>query len=357
VSALVTGAAGFLGSHIVEQLLARGETVKAFCRAVPDGEEKPFDAGSPHIEIALGDICNRAAVEAAIEGVDTVYHTAGVAGMWGPWRYYEQNNIIGTQNVIAACHKHGVRRLVFTSSPSVIFTTSDQSDVDESAPYTARWLCHYSHSKALAEQAVLAANGSHGLLTCAIRPHLIWGPGDRHLLPRLLTRARRRRVRRVGNGQNLIDIVYVDNAAAAHLLAADALGDGSPVCGRAYFVSQGEPVNCWQWIDELLALADLPPVKRSVSFSTAWRTGAALEVLYRLLMLRSEPPMTRFLAAQLGRDHWFDISAARRDFGYEPRVSTAEGMIRLKASLAGGNIDPPFSVIRGGSSRTRPTLH
>jgi nucleoside-diphosphate-sugar epimerase len=330
MSTLVTGANGFLGRYIVEQLLARGEQVKAFCRTVVTNGSATFGQDSARMEIVAGDIGDAAAVEAAVRGVDMVIHTAGVAGLWGPWRHYFQTNVVGTHNVIAACLRHGVRRLVFTSSPSVVFTTADQSGIDESAPYTTHWLCHYSHSKALAEQAVLAANGVDGLLTCAIRPHLIWGPGDRHLLPRLLARARAGRARRVGDGKNLIDIVYVENAAAAHLQAADALRAGSPVCGRAYFVSQGDPVNCWQWIDELLALANLPGIKKSVSFSAAWRSGIALEIAYRLLGLRSEPPMTRFLAAQLGRAHWFDISAARRDFGYRALVSTAEGMRRLK---------------------------
>jgi nucleoside-diphosphate-sugar epimerase len=150
----------------------------------------------------------------------------------------------------------------------------------------------------------------------------------------LLKRARARGLRRVGDGQNLIDIVYVENAATAHVAAAAALTDGSLVCGRAYFISQGEPVNCWQWIDQLLAAAGLPPVHRSIPLKRAWRLGHAWEMTYRVLRLRGEPPMTRFLAAQLGRSHWFDISAARRDFGYQPTVSTAEGMQRLRAWLA-----------------------
>jgi nucleoside-diphosphate-sugar epimerase len=137
----------------------------------------------------------------------------------------------------------------------------------------------------------------------------------------------------VGNGTNLIDIVHVDNAAAAHLQAADALEAGSPLCGSPYFLSQGEPVNCWEWIDDILALADLPPVDGHISLSTACIAGAVLEQVHRLFRLRGEPRMTRFLALQLGRSHFFDISRARRDFGYEPRVSTAEGMARLKRWL------------------------
>jgi nucleoside-diphosphate-sugar epimerase len=235
--------------------------------------------------------------------------------------------------VIEACQKQGVARLVYTSSPSVTFAGGDQRHVDEQAPYPRHWLCHYPHSKALAEQAVLAASGHDGLLTCSLRPHLIWGPRDRQLVPRLIERARAGRLMRVGRGENLIDMVYVENAAAAHLLAADALAPGSPVAGAAYFITQGEPVNCWQWIDQLLALAGLPPVGRAVSYRAAWLAGAVLEAGYGLLRLGGEPPMTRFLAAQLGRDHYFDIARSRRDFGYESGVSTEVGMQRLALYL------------------------
>jgi nucleoside-diphosphate-sugar epimerase len=166
--------------------------------------------------------------------------------------------------------------------------------------------------------------------TCALRPHLIWGPGDTHLIPRLIARARSGRLRRVGAGTNLVDVTYVENAADAHVLAADALcGEAASAAGKAYFISQGEPVNCWQWIDEVLALARLTPVKRSMSFKTAHRIGNVCEGAWRLAGWAAEPPMTRFLAAQLATSHWFDISAARRDLGYEPRVSTTEGMRRL----------------------------
>jgi len=334
LNALVTGAAGFLGRHIVQQLLARGDQVTAFCRTLPANSHTLFGPDTAQLQIVAGDIRDPAAIDSAARGVDTVFHAAATAGLWGPWQRYQNNNVQGTHNVIVACGRNGVRRLIYTSSPSVVFTTTDQSGVDESIPYTTRWLCNYPRSKALAEQAVLAANGTDRMLTCALRPHLLWGPGDRHLLPRLMTRARAGRIRRIGGGKNLVDIVYVENAAAAHLQAADALQENSPVCGRPYFISQGEPVNCWRWVDDLLALAGLPQVQRSMSFSSAWRSGIAFEITYRLLSIRKEPPMTRFLAAQLGREHWFNISAARRDFGYRPLVSTAEGMRRLKEWLA-----------------------
>jgi nucleoside-diphosphate-sugar epimerase len=321
--ALVTGASGFLGSYIVEHLVARRDQVRAYCRGDPE------ELRRLGVEIVPGDLRDRDRTIAACEGVDTVFHVGGVSGIWGPWRYYYETNTLGTQGVIEGCRRHGVGRLVYTSSPSVTFDGRDQCGVDESAPYATRWLCHYPHSKALAEQAVLGANGAGGLRTCALRPHLIWGPRDRHLIPRLLERQRAGQLRRVGDGRNLIDITYVENAAAAHLQAADALRAGSPVCGRPYFISQGEPVNCWVWIDQILTLAGLAPVRRSIPLRLSWAAGALLEAVHSVARSRSEPRLTRFLAAQLGRSHYFNIGRAKSDFGFRPAVSIAEGMHRL----------------------------
>ena len=322
---LVTGAGGFLGQYIVEQLVARGDRVRAIAR----GRYAALEALG--VETIQGDLCDAGVAAAACEGIDVVFHAAGISGIWGAWDFFHRINTLATQNVVAGCLQHGVPRLVYTSSPSVTFDGSDQSGVDESVPYPDRWLCHYPHTKALAEQHVLAANGRGELRTCSLRPHLIWGPRDQHLIPRLLDRARRGRLRRVGDGRNRIDMIFVENAAAAHLQAADRLMSGSPVCGRAYFLSQGEPVNCWEWIDELLALHGLPPVRKSISFAAAWRLGSALETAYALLRKKSEPPMTRFLAAQLAKDHYFNIDRARRDFGYAPQIGFDEAMRRLAA--------------------------
>lgn len=326
---LVTGAGGFLGRYIVEAALARGANVRGLARG-----DYP-DLTKLGVEMIRGDVQDAAVVERACAGCDLVIHTAAVAGIWGKWSHFYGVNTQGTLNVLAACRKQGVRKLVFTSSPSVTFAGVDQCGVDETAPYPTKWLGHYSHTKALAEQAVLAANGPE-LLTCALRPHLIWGPRDSHLIPRLIQRARSGQLRRVGDGKNLVDICYVENAAAAHLQAADELKPNSAVCGRAYFLSQGRPVNCWDWIDEVLALADLPPVRRSISARAAYFAGAVCEGLWTVLGRTDEPRMTRFLAAQLATSHYFNISRATRDFGYRPTISTAEGMERLAAAGFGG---------------------
>lgn len=323
MKALVTGAGGFLGLYLVEQLVARGDQVRALCR----GKYPELDALG--VELVRADLQDRDRVIAACQDIDVVFHTAGVAGLAGSWESYYGPNTQGTCHVVEGCLRHGVGRLVYTSSPSVTFDGADQRGIDESAPYPNRWLCHYQHSKALAEDHVLRASGRDGLLTCALRPHLIWGPRDRHLIPKLLARARSGRLRRVGDGTNLVDTIYVENAAEAHLQAADALQPGSPVAGRPYFLSQGCPTNCWQWIDQILALVDLPPVSKAISLPTAWRIGAVFETLWKLTRRSTDPPMTRFLAAQLATDHYFDITRARQDFGFAARISTEEGMRRL----------------------------
>ncbi len=327
VKALVTGGGGFLGKYLVRRLISRGDCVRVFSRRSYSSLQQLG------VEQRLGDVRDVAAVSRACEGMDVVFHTAAIAGIWGSWNQFFGINTEGTRNVIAGCREHHVAKLVYTSSPSVTFDAGDQCDVDESIPYASRWLCHYPHSKALAEQSVLQANRVGDLTTCALRPHLIWGPEDPHLVPRLIARARIGRLRRVGERTNRVDMIYVENAAEAHLMAAEALVPDSPVAGRAYFISQGEPVNCWQWINQILTLAGLSPVDKHISFNSAWHLGYCLELGYGLLRLTREPPMTRFLAAQLAKSHLFNIRRARDDFGYAPRVSTEEGMRRLEQWL------------------------
>lgn len=327
---LVTGGSGFLGRAIVRQLVYRGEKVRVLGR-----NPYPF-LDKIGVEVIQGDVRDAASVANACRDVEVVYHTAAVAGIWGPWDRYHSINTIGTRNVIDACRAQGVTKLIFTSSPSVVFNGSDQENVNETEPYPRRFLCHYPHSKALAEQEVLDSHDRTRLLTCALRPHLIWGPGDQHLIPRMLERARLEKLKRVGNGDNKVDMIYVDNAAAAHLQAADALTANSAVGGQAYFVSEGQPVNLWMWINEILMLAGLPRVRRSVSFSTAYNVGRFLESVYEWFRwMDHEPIMTRFLACQLAHHHYYDVSKARRDFGMRSIVSFEEGMDRLGRFLGG----------------------
>jgi len=326
VKALVTGGGGFLGSAIVRKLLARGDEVRSYARgAYPELEELG-------VECVRGDVADADAVVHAAAGCDVVFHVAAKAGVWGRRADYERANVAGTRNVVRACGMLSQPRLVYTSTPSVTFAGSDQDGVDESAPYAEHFLCAYPETKAEAERHVLASNGPD-LATVALRPHLIWGPDDPHLVPRILERGRTGRLRLLGPHENRVDSVYVENAADAHLLAADRLAPGAPIAGRAYFITNGEPLPLADLLNRILAAGGLPPVEKHVPASLAYALGAVFEGAYRLLGVKREPPMTRFVAKQLSTAHHFDISAARRDLGYEPAVSIAEGMERLMESL------------------------
>jgi nucleoside-diphosphate-sugar epimerase len=321
---LVTGGGGFLGSAIAAALAARGDRVRSFSRNPHPGLKA---LGVEHIQ---GDITDAPALERASTGMDAVFHTAAKPPPWGDFRDYHRTNVEGTLNVIAACRKSGVSRLIHTSTPSVIFDGRDLQGVDESAPYPARYSADYPLTKAEAERAVIRA-GAGDLKTIVLRPHQIWGPGDPHFAPRIIARAGK--LRRIGNGRNRVDTTYIDNAVQAHLLAADALRTDPALSGRVYFISQGEPIPAWDLIDAILKAAGLRPVQGQIRHRTAWMLGLILEIVYRCLRLPGEPPMTRFVADALARAHWFDIGAARRDLGYAPRVSTAEGLERLTAWL------------------------
>jgi nucleoside-diphosphate-sugar epimerase len=262
--------------------------------------------------------------------VELVFHVAAKAGVWGSYEAFHQPNVVGTRNVIQACRDQGVGRLVYTSSPSVVFNGRDMEGLDESVPYSHVHLAHYPRTKAAAEQMVRAA-ASPSLRTLALRPHLIWGPGDNHLVPRIIQRARR--LRQVGDGRNKVDTIYVDNAAQAHILAAEKLAKRPELSGRVYFISQDAPIPLWEMVNAILAAADLPPVKRTLSVAAARRAGAVLEWVYRIFRLPGEPPMTRFVAEELATSHWFDIRAAREDLGYRPLISTEEGLRRLRQWL------------------------
>ncbi len=323
---LVTGGGGFVGFSIVRQLLALGIEVIVLGR---NRYQKVIDSGAACIECNITD---REAVFGAIQGVDTVFHVAALAGIWGKWDDYYKINVIGTENVIAACLAANVKNLVYTSTPSVVFNGKDIENGDESLHYGKKGLCHYAKTKIIAEQKVIAANGEQ-LKTCAIRPHLIWGPGDPHLIPRLLKRGRMGELKKVGNCRNLVDISYVENVATAHVLAANNLETSATAAGEAYFISQGEPVNLWDWVDELFGLFKVEPIRKKVPYVVAYLGGAFLEALYGLLSIQNEPKMTRFLAEQLAKSHYFSIEKARDELGYEPTISTKEGLERL---LAGG---------------------
>ncbi|MEJ2202357.1 MAG: NAD-dependent epimerase/dehydratase family protein, partial [Desulfuromonadaceae bacterium] len=206
MKALVTGGGGFLGKAIVKLLRQRGMATRSFSRsAYPELET----LGVEHVR---GELADAAAVNRAVEGCDLVFHVGAKAGVWGSYEEFYQANMVGTRNVINACRQAGVQKLVYTSSPSVVFNGRDMEGVDESVPYPERFKAHYPRTKAEAERLVLAANGPE-LATVALRPHLIWGPEDNHLVPRILERGRQGALCRFGRRPCLVDTCYIDNAA------------------------------------------------------------------------------------------------------------------------------------------------
>jgi len=323
---LVTGGGGFLGSAICHQLLARGDDVIAYQRSASE------ELGKLGVRIIQGSITDAELLNAALKGVDAVIHTAAKAGIWGPYDDYFRPNVLGTENVLAACRKNGIRKLVFTSSPSVTHADGDIEGGDESLPYAEHYNSPYPATKALAEQKVMAANCPE-LHTVSLRPHLIWGPGDNHLLPKLLERAQSGKLKLPGPDK-LIDTIYIDNAAKAHLLALGRLQSNPEIVGgKTYFVSNDEPLPQGQIIGGLLNAAGLEVDIQPISPHIALAAGTLLETGWKLFRLKSEPPITRWSAEHLSTAHWYDISAAKRDLGYTVEVSIAEGLKILTASM------------------------
>jgi nucleoside-diphosphate-sugar epimerase len=327
VRVLVTGGGGFIGGAVCRALMARGDEVTAYQRSA-----------SPELEklgamVIRGCITDAAELGVAMHGVDAVVHTAAKAGLSVRYDDFYQPNVIGTGNVIAACLQNGVRKLVFTSSPSVTHGDGDIEGGDESLPYAERYHSPYPATKALAEQMVMSSNGTE-LKTVSLRPHLVWGPGDNHVLPKMLERARGGKLRLPGPDK-LIDTTYVDNAARAHLLALDRLAtDAETIGGKTYFISNGEPRSQGEIIAGLLKAAGVEVEIQAISPALAITAGSVIESAWKLLRLKSEPPLTRWSAEHLSTAHWYDISAARRELGYTPAVSIDEGLKRLAASFS-----------------------
>jgi len=329
---LVTGGGGFVGLAIVRKLRAMNiETTVIGRNRYPAVEE----LGG---RCLVGDIRDRTFVTSAVAGYDTVFHVAAKAGIWGKRESYFSINVGGTENIIKAWQVNGIRALVQTSTPSVVFDGVSIQGGDETLPYSTNPLCHYAASKILAEKRVLAANIEQ-LRTCAIRPHLVWGPGDTQIIHRLLQRGRDGDLKIVGDGLNKVDISYIDNVADAHILAAQNLGNSGTAAGEAFFISQGEPVVLWQWINELFGRVGVEQVRKKISCQTASRVGWILETVYRLMGSNSEPKMTRFLAEQLAMSHWFSPRKAQEILLYTPRITTRQGMDLLIAWLGQQDAD------------------
>jgi nucleoside-diphosphate-sugar epimerase len=325
---LVTGGGGFLGTFIIKELLKNPAYI------VTNFSRHPYshleDLGVPTIK---GDLRRVADVEKALsQGFDAIFHVAALAGVWGSYNDYFETNYVGTKNLIEAAQANGISRFVYTSTPSVVFGKEDLLGVNEEQPYPSVHLNAYGETKTMAERFVLQSNNGHDFLTCAIRPHLIWGPGDPHLFPRVIQKGKEGRLKIVGDGENLVDIVYVENAALAHVKAFEHLKAGSVVCGQAYFIGQERPVKLWDFINQILGHVKVEPVMKSIDLNTAYRLGWMFEKIYKIAGIQKpEPPMTRFVALNLGKSHYFSHEKAKKHFGYFPRISIEEGLKRTFA--------------------------
>lgn len=326
---LVTGGGGFLGTYIIQELLKNPTyLVTNFSRHIYSHLE---DIGVPTIK---GDLKNRADIEHALsQGFDAIFHVAALAGVWGKYQDFYDINFVGTQNLLEIAKLKGIKKFIYTSTPSVVFGKGDLLGVGEDQPYATEHLTPYAETKTLAEKLVLENNNGKDFLTCALRPHLIWGPGDPHLFPRVIHKGRQGKLKIVGDGENLVDIIYVENAAWAHVQAFEHLSPGSKVCGQAYFIGQERPVKLWDFINQVLGYLKIEPVMKSIDLESAYRIGWILEKAFKLAGIQKpEPPMTRFVALNLGKSHYFSHEKAKRDFGYHPRITIEEG---LKRTFAG----------------------
>jgi len=308
---LVTGGGGFLGGYIVRALLDEGYDVVAFQRH-----------GHPELEalgvkVVQGSLESVESIKSALEGCQAVIHTAAKAGVWGPRHEYFTTNVDGTRHLLQAMEATNVRDLVHCSTASVVFHGDAFHGEDEALPYGENWLCTYPETKAIAEEMVLHWGKSGKGRVIALRPHLIWGVGDPHLLPEIIERSRAGRLRIIGDGSNRVDVTRVENVAAAHVLALKALEKPSAL-NRPYFISQGDPVVLWDWINEVLEQLGIAPIKKRFSLGSAFGLGTIFEWLWKILGRQSVPPMTRFVSVELAKDHWFSIEAARRELNYRP---------------------------------------
>jgi nucleoside-diphosphate-sugar epimerase len=317
---LVTGATSLLGRTVVDQLMSRGDDVSVFQR------------GPSELDVAehLGDVGDIDAVAAAMDGVEAVVHVAGLVSVTGDWGRFVSTNVMGTSNVIESARNAGVSRFVQISSPSVAHSGTSLVGVSALAadPTTTRG--HYATSKAMAELLALAAD-SPDMAVVSIRPHLIWGPGDTQLVGRIIERAREGRLAIIGSGAALIDTIYVDNAASAVVSALDR----APVLGgKALVVTNGQPRPVRELINRIVMSAGLEPPRLKVPYRVARAGGGVVERVWDRRSTTDEPPITSFLAEQLGTAHWFDQRDTRTALDWEPQVRLSEGFTRLEAWFA-----------------------
>ncbi|MGC9381269.1 NAD-dependent epimerase/dehydratase family protein [Streptomyces sp. MH13] len=319
---LVTGGSGFLGREICRRLSARGVVVSSLGRRPSDALERLG------VQQHLGDLADADAVSRAVAGCDAVIHNGALAGVSGPPRPYWSTNVVGTRHVIAQCRAHGVRTLLYTSTASVAFRPGGLEGVTEDLPPALRHLTAYPATKARAEALVLAAHGPE-LATVSLRPHIIWGPGDPHFAPALARAVRAGRLLMPGDGGNLVDTTHISTAAHAHLLALDRLRQTPAVGGRAYFISQGDPRPLREITEHFLRAAGIDARWCAVPPRLATAAAAASDTVLRAVRSPRTHALSRFLVAELLHPHHFDLTAARRDLGFEPPIGFEAGVAEL----------------------------
>jgi nucleoside-diphosphate-sugar epimerase len=318
---LVTGATGFVGKALALRLKEMGAEVTGVGRN-PTGLAQLEAAG---VRAIHADLRDAAPIQNACQGQEIVFHTGALSTPWGRTQDFYQTNVTGTQNVIRGCEQHGVGRLVYVSTPSIYFRFAARLDVPEDAPLPAKPANEYAHSKLLAEAEIERAF-ARGLPVITIRPRAIFGPGDTAILPRLIDRLRTGKMPIIGDGQNIADLTYIDNVVDALILCAT-----SPwaTLGKKYNITNGEPVRLWEMIAKLCAELGYPFPRRRISYRVADSLATMLEILYALLPGRPEPPLTRYTVSVVSQSATLNIQAAKRDLGYRPRISLAEGFAQF----------------------------
>ena len=311
---VITGGRGFVGEALTKKFINSEHTIHTIGRS-SHFTKSDLPANCQH---HCCDLANDPIPEDIFRGADLIFHIAAKAGVWGKYTDFYSSNVTATRNILSACKKYRINKLIYTSTPSVVFSGQPIVNGSESLPYGNSGLSAYAETKAIAEREILEANESQKLQTIALRPHLIWGEGDPHLLPRVINRHKKGRLCIVGEGRNTVDLTHVDNVVHAHICAMESMVNNTSLGGKAYFIGQDEPVNLWDWLNKIFMMLDLPGLTKKIPYRKAYLLGFSLEKIWGILRLGGEPPMTRFVANQLAHDHWFSIQSAKKDLGYEP---------------------------------------
>ena len=333
---LITGATGFLGSYIVDKCIAQGDSVRVLVRKTSNID---YLKKYPDIEYAYGDLTNTASLRDATKGIDAIYHSAARVTTQGDRTQFYNDNVVSTSCLVDEAKKQGVKRFIFISSPSIFFDFTDQNNIDETYAYPKKYINLYSETKALAEQYVLAANDKN-FTACSLRPRGIWGPRDTTgFVPKILLGMLKEKFPDMSGGKDIFaTLCHVENAADACILAAKS----DKVGGKAYFITDDEVVNVWGFLNQLGKTFNAPAIKKEMSPKVLMRIGGLFDLIWKIPLLarKVEAPLSRYAVGLLTYSSTFNISAAKNDFGYQPKVNQETGMVSLKSWVGDiGGID------------------